>query len=86
MQGIWRTLDEAGADVVVSGHDHNYERFHPQDADGNPDPNAITEFVVGTGGIELRKYGGAAHKALEQRGFRQIHLRGLEIDPSPDEL
>ena len=57
MSDIWRTLIAAGADVVLSGHDHDYERFGPQDADGKPDPaHGIREFVVGTGGRELYKW------------------------------
>jgi acid phosphatase type 7 len=40
-----------GADVVLSGHEHNYECFAPQDPDGKADPGrGIREFVVGTGG------------------------------------
>ena len=51
MRPIWQTLYDAGADVVLAGHDHNYERFAPQDALGKADPNrGIREFVVGTGG------------------------------------
>jgi hypothetical protein len=51
MRPIWQALYEAGADVVLSGHDHDYERFAPQDADGRRDPvRGIREFVVGTGG------------------------------------
>jgi 3',5'-cyclic AMP phosphodiesterase CpdA len=47
----WKILYETGVDVVVGGHDHNYERFAPQDPDGNPDPQrGIRQFVVGTGG------------------------------------
>ena len=50
-QPIWQALYDAGADVVVSGHEHNYERFAPQDATGTADPTrGIREFVVGTGG------------------------------------
>lgn len=48
---LWRTLYELGVDVVVSGHDHDYERFAPQDADGRPDAaRGLRQFVVGTGG------------------------------------
>ena len=51
MQPLWQTLEDAGADVVLVGHDHVYERFAPQDADGTPDmARGIREFVVGTGG------------------------------------
>ncbi len=48
---LWEALYEAGADVVLSGHEHNYERFAPQDPSGRVDPeHGIREFVVGTGG------------------------------------
>jgi hypothetical protein len=54
---FWRTLDGAGADVVVNGHDHDYERFAPQDPDAREDrERGIREFVVGTGGAELRGF------------------------------
>ena len=35
---------------MLSGHDHNYERYARQDAGGNADPRGIRQFVVGTGG------------------------------------
>lgn len=48
---IWQALYEYGADVVLNGHDHSYERFAPQDPSGQADPaHGIREFVVGTGG------------------------------------
>jgi hypothetical protein len=44
-------LYDAGADVVLQAHDHDYERFAPQDPDDRPDPaRGIAAFVVGTGG------------------------------------
>jgi hypothetical protein len=54
---FWRALYDAGADVVINGHDHDYERFAPQDPDGRVDSaRGIREFVVGTGGAELRTF------------------------------
>jgi acid phosphatase type 7 len=51
MRPIWRALYEAGADVVLNGHDHIYERFAPQTPDGDADAvHGVREFVVGTGG------------------------------------
>jgi hypothetical protein len=57
MQRIWRMLYNAGVDVVITGHDHHYERFAPQDADGNAWATGIRQFVVGTGGADLRPVG-----------------------------
>jgi len=54
MQTLWRVLYEANAEVVVHGHDHQYERFAPQDPDGRPDPTrGLRQFTVGTGGVPL---------------------------------
>lgn len=51
MKALWQILYAANADVVINGHDHDYERFAPQDPEGNADPKrGIREFVVGTGG------------------------------------
>jgi acid phosphatase type 7 len=51
LEPLWEALYEAGADVVLSGHEHNYERFAPQDPEGRADSErGIREFVVGTGG------------------------------------
>jgi hypothetical protein len=47
---LWNALVEAQADVVLSGHNHSYERFRPLDENGNPSPTGVQEFVVGTGG------------------------------------
>ncbi|MEW6475403.1 MAG: DNRLRE domain-containing protein [Actinomycetota bacterium] len=49
-RALWKTLQEYGAEMVLSGHHHVYERFAPQDADGRLDANGIRQFVVGTGG------------------------------------
>ena len=54
MQQVWKLLYENGADLVLNGHDHDYERFAPQDPYGRADPNGIREFVVGTGGADRR--------------------------------
>ena len=53
MNDFWQILYAAGAEVVLSAHDHSYERFAPQDPDGIPDnPRGIRQFVVGTGGAK----------------------------------
>ena len=51
---LWQDLYNARADVVLSGHDHDYERFGPQDNASNLDPqNGVREFISGTGGDDL---------------------------------
>ncbi|HWM90261.1 MAG TPA: metallophosphoesterase [Thermoanaerobaculia bacterium] len=50
---FWNLLYEAGADVVLTGHDHGYERFAPQSPAAVADPAGIRQFVVGNGGKNL---------------------------------
>lgn len=50
MRDVWRLLQSRGVELVLTAHDHTYERFSPQDADGRSDPLGIRQFVVGTGG------------------------------------
>ncbi|MDX6647153.1 MAG: hypothetical protein QOK40_2880 [Miltoncostaeaceae bacterium] len=51
IQPLWQTLYDGNADVVLNGHDHDYERFAPQTPTGAADPaRGIRQFVVGTGG------------------------------------
>ena len=58
MKASWEALYAADADVVLSGHAHNYERFAPQRPDGTrDDARGIREFVVGTGGPTVHGFG-----------------------------
>jgi hypothetical protein len=58
VDGLWDALYAAGAEIVLSGHDHDYERFAPQSDKGEPDPDAgLVEFVVGTGGFSHYPFG-----------------------------
>jgi hypothetical protein len=53
---FWRALYNAGADIVISAHEHFYERFAPQTPEGAADPQyGIRQFIVGTGGAPLRQ-------------------------------
>ena len=54
MKPLWDALYAAGADVILNGHEHLYERFAPQDPNGLVDSTSgIRQFTVGTGGIGL---------------------------------
>ncbi len=55
---FWQDLYAAKVAVVINGHDHDYERFAPQDPDGKSDAvRGIREFVIGTGGKNHRPFG-----------------------------
>jgi len=55
VKALWRILYANGVDLVLNGHDHDYERFLPQTPDGSADSvSGITQIIAGTGGGTLR--------------------------------
>ena len=77
---IWRTLDQAGAELVLTGHDHHYERFELQDENGQRTDGGMREFVVGTGGSALSvvREPRVPHSVYAQnREFGVLRLRPL---------
>jgi len=56
LDAIWDALYAHGAEIVLSGHAHTYERFAPMAPDGHPDPDGIVQFVAGTGGNDLHEF------------------------------
>ncbi len=61
---MWETFDAAGAELVVSGHEHDYERFARAHTDHTPTAGGVRQFVVGTGGAMLRPFGSVALNSL----------------------
>ena len=58
MRAAWQALYDAGADVVLSAHEHHYERFAPRHPAGQLDrKRGIRQFVVGTGGSSPYEFG-----------------------------
>ncbi len=81
MVALYQALDEAGVDVALTGHDHHYERFAPQDAQGRANPDGIRQFVVGTGGRKhYRLAETAANSELRHTGA--FGVLELELRPS----
>jgi acid phosphatase type 7 len=62
MAKIFDLLDSKGADLVLNGHDHDYERFDNINSSGAPDPNGMVEIVVGTGGAPLGSLASTQHE------------------------
>ncbi len=57
MRAAWQLLQDAGTDVILSAHDHDYERFELQNLDARADAaHGMRQFVVGTGGAELSPF------------------------------
>jgi acid phosphatase type 7 len=80
VDGLWLALYEAGAEVVLVGHEHNYERFAPLDPLGQVDPaRGVREFVVGTGGRSHYPFGsplpGSEARNSDSFGLLELRLR-----------
>ncbi len=79
----WDPLYAAGADVVLSGHRHNYERFARQSPTGAADPQrGIRQFVVGTGGTSLSTFGSTIAANSQVRNDRTHGVLKLTLHPT----
>lgn len=56
-QTLWQVLYNAGAELVINGHEHNYERFAEMNASGSAVSPGLREIVTGTGGISHYGFG-----------------------------
>jgi hypothetical protein len=57
MQTLWQVLYDAGAELVINGHEHNYERFAEMNTSGAAVSQGLREIVAGTGGASLYPFG-----------------------------
>ena len=71
-----------GAELVLNGHEHDYERFAPVDSSGTADPaRGVTEIIVGTGGAELRDFGQTDPRSVVRIG-RTYGVISVALMPS----
>ena len=86
MQPMWADLFNAGVEILLSGHSHDYERFAPQDAGGHLDnATGVRQFIVGTGGAFFTGLGTSfdANSQAHQNntyGVLQLTLRSDAYD------
>ena len=81
-QALWQQLYNAGADVVLNGHDHIYERFAPQTPGGVADAaQGLREFIVGTGGANHTSLVATAANS-EVRNTNTYGILKLTLHPS----
>jgi acid phosphatase type 7 len=79
---FWRALYAAKAELVLVGHDHDYERFAPQTPNGVRDETrGVRELVVGTGGRSLRSFEGSAPNSVV-RDATSFGILALTLSPT----
>lgn len=82
-KALFQILYDNNADVVLTGHDHLYERFAPQDANGNYDPvRGIREFVVGTGGANHTSFTSTIWPNSEVRNDQTFGVLKMTLRPT----
>jgi hypothetical protein len=85
---LWNLLAAAHVDVVLSGHNHNWERFDPigvtpeNQTQPNLDPNGIREFVVGTGGRSVYPITAAPLQGEQFRNDKELGVLSLSLQPA----
>ncbi|MGB0387465.1 MAG: DUF7594 domain-containing protein, partial [Ardenticatenaceae bacterium] len=56
MDQMWDLMAQSGVDIVLTGHDHSYQRWEPLDGNGDPDSQGMTQFVQGAGGHGVQEF------------------------------
>jgi 3',5'-cyclic AMP phosphodiesterase CpdA len=85
VEDLWQALLDDGAELVLSGHEHLYERTAPLDAEGNVDEaGGVRQFVVGTGGGEFYGLGerieGSEAALVDANGVLRMTLQPGSYD------
>jgi hypothetical protein len=77
---FWNALYEFGAEIVLNGHEHLYERFAPQTPNAVADPtNGIRQFTVGTGGASLYSFKSTFEPNSERRNNTSMGVLKLTL-------
>jgi hypothetical protein len=80
MQPIWKLLYDNGADLVLAGHSHDYERFAPIDGSGVVNQaDGMRSFVVGTGGAHFTGLGASVAPGSELRNNNSFGVLRLDL-------
>ena len=80
MAKFFQLLYASGAEIVINGHDHMYERYAPMDGTGTAQANGVREFVVGTGGASLYAYK-TTSPLIAVRNNRSHGVLRLDLSP-----
>ncbi len=79
---FWSALFNARADVILVGHDHEYERFAPMNPSATPDwIGGLRQFVVGTGGKNLRPFTNLTRGLVERQNSTTHGVLELTLHP-----
>ena len=85
MREVWDLLTQDGVDLLITGHEHSYQRYRPQTSGGQPDPTGIRQLIVGTGGAYLHRQSQPTEGQLDRftnqhHGVLKLTLRANGYD------
>jgi hypothetical protein len=80
---MWALLDSYGADLVLAGHAHDYERFNRMNSQGQNSSAGMRQIIVGTGGVATEGFLATPHPQSAKRitgswGIIEVELRPTE--------
>jgi len=82
MKDMWGLLQSNGADLVLSGHEHIYERLARANSDGTRSDSGMRQFIVGTGGASLYPLGKMPNPLTENRNNQTHGVLRLDLSPT----
>jgi hypothetical protein len=81
---IFELFDAQGGDLVLNGHDHNYERFTKINSLGQVSADGVRQIIVGTGGANLRGEGFVQPGSEVRNSADNFNTHGIvDINLSP---
>ena len=86
MDDIWTLLTQHDVDVVLTGHDHNYQRWKPLNTRAVPNPTGITQFVIGSGGHGVRAFTSEDERVAYANDNRKEGFGALQLALYPSGL
>jgi len=84
LEAIWALLANQNVSLVVTGHDHNYQRWEPLDGSGNPDPEGVTQIIVGSGGHGIRPFVKSDTRVVKGIDYVEDTAGALRLELYPD--
>lgn len=78
-RAFWRVLEQHGVELVLHGHEHLYERMGPMNGAGEPTPDGLVQFTVGTGGIGFSGFQQTPHRASVARSMAAYGVLRLRL-------
>jgi hypothetical protein len=86
MADLWSVFAQDRVTLVLNGHDHDYQHWTPLNGAGQPDPNGVTEFIVGTGGHGIQPAKTSDSRVVSNGDKSPTDFGALRLELSPTDV